>query len=341
MTGPDSEWLLWREQYRIHAKSVSQQLASLAQNLPKIEELTSKFANFSTSKDDLQTQITSLEERISSLQKSADQQIKLNESLQNENTELRRRTVHLEQELNQQDQINAMNSHAVSTLEEKQNKQKADFLNVIEAVSMMQATAKHERETQKKQLDEMRAQMEAFIAAPVQRYPVPGGREPKVSRELSHNGKQGINDRTTTRGSSQATTANESMEIDNEIESRLLDPPANSDLPGTTQLYTQYLEDSPADINHSDTHMEEQDSRSMDEYIKYGDRVITEGKATYEMQAVKRFLSGMKDKYAQEKLTEKLDNVGWTWEQAKQEINHMVERGRERRRRRRTMPAFA
>ena len=179
MASPDSEWLLWREQYKIHAKSVSQQLSSLTQVTSQIENVTTKNAELVARSDHLKAENGAIRERIVSLEKNLSQQDKLNERLQTENDTLRDRVVRLEQDANQQDQINAMSSQANDDLQTKLEKLKGDFINVIEAVGTMQATTRAERESQRIKLTEMKAQMEAFIAAGPQGYPTQASSDAK------------------------------------------------------------------------------------------------------------------------------------------------------------------
>lgn len=189
MASPDAEWLLWREQYKIHSKSVSHQLITLTQATSQIEDVTAKIADLATSRDRLQAHNDALNERIISLEKNANQQNKLNEHLQADNDRLTYRMVHLEQDANQQDQINAMNSQAKGELEVKLEKLKGDFVNVIEAVGTMQATTKAESEGQRKQIAEMKVQMEGFMNIPAQRHLASAGRGPRDSAGLFPAGK--------------------------------------------------------------------------------------------------------------------------------------------------------
>ena len=140
---------------------------------------------------------------------------------------------------------------------------------------------------------------------------------------------------------SEATTADESMQIEQNKESQILKVTQFNDLPGTTQLYTQYPDQTQPRTSTSTISMAAQGPSSIEAYIKYGDTVVAEGLKLYEIQAVKRFISGLKDVYAQQVLTDKLEKVGWTWGKAKEELHRMIEGGRRRKRNRRTMPAFA
>ena len=86
--------------------------------------------------------------------------------------------------------------------------------------------------------------------------------------------------------------------------------------------------------------MAEQGSSSVEEYIQYADKVIAEIIMRHEVEAVKSFVRGLKDKYAQHLLTDRLDKAEWTWVMAKEELHRMLEEGRKRKKRRRTMPVF-
>ena len=196
---PAAEWLLFREHYKIQSKDVSHQLESLSRTISPIKEVISKTANLSVSIDLIRAQNDAFEERITSLEKDlgqqntlnerlqADheklinrtehleqhfhQQVELNERLQADNVKLTSRMVHLEQDANQQDQINALSSHAQDDLKEKLAKLKGDHVNVIDAVTMMQETSMAEKAKLKKDWQDMKAQMEAFLTAPIQRKP--------------------------------------------------------------------------------------------------------------------------------------------------------------------------
>ena len=143
------------------------------------------------------------------------------------------------------------------------------------------------------------------------------------------------------RETSQATTADESMQIDHEKDTQLLDTRNMDDLPDATQLYTQYADDSQPANSDLGPQLKAQGSSSIEEYINHGNVVIPEGIRQYESRAVKIFVQGLRDKYAQQLLENRLEMVGWTWEKAKEEIQCMLDKGRKRRENRRTMPAFA
>ncbi len=139
---------------------------------------------------------------------------------------------------------------------------------------------------------------------------------------------------------SHATTADDSMQMDLDKETQLLKTTQFSQLPGTTQLYTQY----PGEVRPStidpNIKMAAQGSSPIEEYVKYGEVVVITGVKQYEVEAVKTFISGLRDKYAQQLLISRLERVGWTWEKAKEEIQRIIEEGRKRKRSRRTMPIF-
>ena len=176
---PDPEWLLWREQYKIHAKSISDQLSTLTQATSQFEDVSTKLIDLTTKVEQLQNQDDAKQKQIASLEKEVNQQRRLHEDLQAENERLRDRILHLVQEANQQDQINAMNMQATSGLQVKIKKLKGDFANVIEALGTMQATTKLERDNQRKEFLDMKAQMEAFLASTAQEYSPSTGRGQK------------------------------------------------------------------------------------------------------------------------------------------------------------------
>ena len=177
MVSSDPEWLLWREQYKIHSRSVSHQLSALTQAISQIDDVSTKVADLTTMAEQLQTQDNAEQQRVVNLETDANQQRRFYERIQADNDKLKERIVHLVQDANQQDQINAMNSQADSELETKLEKLRGDFINVIEAVETMQATTKVEGDKQKKEYMEIKAQMEAFLSSTVQEYLPLTGRE--------------------------------------------------------------------------------------------------------------------------------------------------------------------
>ena len=82
--------------------------------------------------------------------------------------------------------------------------------------------------------------------------------------------------------------------------------------------------------------MEMQSSSTLKEYLAYGEGMMQ----IYEAQAVKDFVNGMNE-YARRKVVwDKLEKVGWTWVNAKHEIQKMME-GTKKRSKRRAMSALA
>ena len=116
---------------------------------------------------------------------------------------------------------------------------------------------------------------------------------------------------------SEATTADESMQDERGKAIRPLDTINFNDLPGTTQLYTQYADETLS--------IKAQGSSSVENYIAYGERIVTEGVRLYEKQAIKKFISGLRDHHAQKSLGERLEEVGWTWVKTKEELHRIVQ----------------
>ena len=82
--------------------------------------------------------------------------------------------------------------------------------------------------------------------------------------------------------------------------------------------------------------MEMQGNSTLKEYLTYGEGMMQ----VYEAQGVKDFVNGMNE-YARRKVVwDKLEKVGWTWANAKHEIQKMME-GTKRRSKRRAMSALA
>ena len=171
MASPDPEWLLWREQYKIHSRSILEQLSFHDQGVKQIGEVTTDLANLISQSNELQAQNDTLRKRIATLEENNNRHQKPDERLMSENNRLRDRIVRLEQDANQQDQINAMHSEAKGDLELKLKKLKADFVNVIEAVGTMQKTTRAEREGQRKELLDMKERLEACVPITAQKHP--------------------------------------------------------------------------------------------------------------------------------------------------------------------------
>ena len=114
------------------------------------------------------------------------------------------------------------------------------------------------------------------------------------------------------RAPSQATTVDDSMQIDGDIHAQ----------PSTVVRHVR--------------RMEMQGNSTLKEYLTYGEGMMQ----IYEAQAVKDFVNGMNE-YARRKIVwDKLEKVGWTWANAKHEVQKMME-GTKRRPKRRAMSALA
>lgn len=135
--GPaEPEWLIWA----CRAKSKIEDLARQVQVI-----------------NDAVSNISVLEQRLTEL--AATQQ-----QFKTENSALRERILCLEQELNQQDQINAAKSQNQQSLEGKIETLSREFLSVINAVKDVQKTTSIQKEAQKKELEEIRARVNAFTS---------------------------------------------------------------------------------------------------------------------------------------------------------------------------------
>ena len=139
---------------------------------------------------------------------------------------------------------------------------------------------------------------------------------------------------------SEATTADESMQYDWEKETQPLDTTHFNDLPGTTQLYTLHADETQPKTIGQTISIKAQGSSSIENYIAYGERAVTEGVKLYEAQAIKKFISGLRDHHAQEVLMERLERVGWTWEKTKEELHRIMREGRRKAKGRRIKQTF-
>ena len=114
------------------------------------------------------------------------------------------------------------------------------------------------------------------------------------------------------RATSQATTVDDSMQIDGDIQAQ----------PSTVVRHVQ--------------RMEMQGNSTLKEYLAYGEDMMQ----VYEVQAVKDFVNGMNEFARRKVVWDKLEKVGWTWANAKHEIQKMMH-GTKRRSKRRAMSALA
>ena len=140
---------------------------------------------------------------------------------------------------------------------------------------------------------------------------------------------------------SQATTVDDNIQPDTERETQLFPTVQSNSLPDTTQLYTQYSEATQLDVNIPKPNIIAQGSLPIEEYIQHGDAVINQSVRLFEAQAVRNFVGGMRDRNGQQLLSEKLDKVGWTWENAKGEMHQLIMDNKQRKRnKKRIMPGF-
>ena len=82
--------------------------------------------------------------------------------------------------------------------------------------------------------------------------------------------------------------------------------------------------------------MEMQGNSTLKDYLAYGDGMMQ----VYEAQAVKDFVNGINEFARREVVWDKLEKVGWTWANAKPEIQKMVDCTK-RRSKRRALSALA
>ena len=174
--GEDPEWLLWCMRLKLEHTKLFHQISTLTEAIARLENLAAEIADSIADNDHVQAGNNILKDRIASLEEDAKLHNQISpansqviDELQAENEALKDRILLLEQDANQQDQINAVNSQAKSTLEQKFNILKMEYIRVTDAVGTMQKTAQVEREGQKRELEDMKAQMEAFMAGASQK----------------------------------------------------------------------------------------------------------------------------------------------------------------------------
>lgn len=92
----------------------------------------------------------------------------------------------------------------------------------------------------------------------------------------------------------------------------------------------------PGNLGRHIQRMEMQGNSTLKEYLSYGDGMMQ----VYEVQAVKDFVNGMNEFARRKVVWDELEKVGWTWANAKPEIQKMVD-GTKRRSKRRALSALA
>ena len=102
------------------------------------------------------------------------------------------------------------------------------------------------------------------------------------------------------------------------------------------QLDADVTQTQPSDVVRHVRRMEMQGNSTLKEYLAYGDGMMH----VYEAQAVKDFVNGMNEFARRKVIWDKLERVGWTWANAKPEIQKMVG-GTKRRSKRRALSAPA
>ncbi len=174
--GEDPEWLIWCMRLKLEHTKIFHQLSTLTEANSRIEILAAKVADSVAGNKQVQAENNIHKDRIASLEEHPKQHhqtsppnIQVTDELQTENEALKDRILRLEQDANQQDQINAVSSQAKATLEQKFEILKMEYTSVTDAVETMQKTARVERQGQRRELKEMKAQMEAFLAGTSQR----------------------------------------------------------------------------------------------------------------------------------------------------------------------------
>ena len=85
--------------------------------------------------------------------------------------------------------------------------------------------------------------------------------------------------------------------------------------------------------------MDDQGEMSLEAYLKYGEASVLKAVELYERRAVKAFVSGITAESLRFGLWERLDEVGWTWQKAREEIHKHLQGGRRRSKRNLGQPA--
>ncbi|KAL9586686.1 MAG: hypothetical protein Q9212_000755 [Teloschistes hypoglaucus] len=73
------------------------------------------------------------------------------------------------------------------------------------------------------------------------------------------------------------------------------------------------------------------------EYLAAGEKFVREVLEQSEVQAVKAYVNGMKQPFRQKAVVEALESNGWTWQNARNELQKIVDEGKRRRQSRRSI----
>lgn len=74
-----------------------------------------------------------------------------------------------------------------------------------------------------------------------------------------------------------------------------------------------------------------------EDYLASGDTFVRAVVAQSEVQAVKAFVQGMRQAFRRKPVSKALEEKGWTWKNARYELQQIVDEGKRRRRSRRTV----
>lgn len=173
----DPEWLLWCKRLKLEHGKFEHQISSLTQETPRIENLVANLTDLTSNKiKHFQTECKIFKNRIAGLEKDLHQQNRSNpdnsalfHQLGEDNNILKDRIQRLENDATAQDQLNIVSSQAKATLEQQHKILKMECNSLTNAVDIMQKTMRLERQGMKKDLEEMKAQVEALAAGASQR----------------------------------------------------------------------------------------------------------------------------------------------------------------------------
>lgn len=113
----------------------------------------------------------------------------------------------------------------------------------------------------------------------------------------------------------------------------------DSQLAGSTQLHTQYPDATQPDIAAPESSKLVQGSLSIGDYVRHAGMVIREGVERHEAQLVSDFVNGLNDRYRGQLLFDRLvkSGSGWTWINAREEMQKLLTEGERMRKRRRIL----
>ncbi|MCJ1272531.1 hypothetical protein MMC21_000317 [Puttea exsequens] len=203
-----------------------------------------------------------------------------------------RRVQALETETNAQNQINEVNAQNEVERKREFAQQEREFASVLRALGKMQETNLKEREQFKIEMRLLREQVEALARG------------------------DGVRVQEQARAASQATTVDDSMQLDHEHDSEYRPQPTGSSSHGFS--------------------FQPQGSIPMAQYLANAEEIIQQ----FEQHAINTFLNGIRINHQRSILKGELKTMGWSWPNLRQSVNAMVAAMKRRKENMRSLPSL-